>query len=123
VNGTISLDTLGGGVASEKFREEFQKLVENILDPNTDPKAKRTVTLTVTVQPSIDRREGEIEVSCQAKLAPSVSYSTRAYFGKNKDQLCLAYEDNPKQITIDQFVEANKEKVTPIAVASEGGES
>lgn len=116
--GTINLDTLGGGAALERFKEEFAKVIENILDPNTDAGARRSVVLTIDVKPTRDRRDGEIAISCQAKLAPASSVTTRAYFGKQGQQF-LAFEDNPKQVTVDQFIEANKDKVTSIGVAKE----
>ena|SRR3990167_3621630 len=120
--GTISLETLGGGVALEKFKEELTKVVENILDPNTEPMAKRTIVLTVTVKPTRDRSDGAIDISCQAKLAPATSVITRAFFGKQGQQF-LAFEDNPRQVTIEQFVEQAQEKITPIGATKQGGKS
>lgn len=119
MKGTLSLQTLGRGVALERFDEEFQKVLENILDPNTEPLAKRKVIITVCVTPAIDRAMAVVDVSAQSRLAPSVSYSTRAYLGKDKHQQCLAFEDDPKQVTIDDFVAATEDKVKELKPVTE----
>lgn len=114
MNGEISLATLGGGVAAEKFEEEMTKVIENVLDPNTDAKAKREIVIRVTIKPSADRKNGSIAISAQAKLAPATCYEVRGYFGKDKAGRVHAFEEDPKQITIDDFVQAQEEKVTPL---------
>lgn len=119
--GQIKLNTLGRGVALERFDEELARVVENVIDPNTEAKAKRKITLEVTIVPAHDRKQAAISISCQAKLAPVVSYATRAYLGKNGQQF-LAFEDNPNQVTVDEFIEAAKENVTPITAAPDAEE-
>jgi hypothetical protein len=116
MTGEIGLATLGGGVALEKFKDEFQRVVENILDPNTGATVTRSVTITVTIKPTVDRLVGAISVSASSKLAASASYGTRAYFGKDGDR-ALAFEDDPKQVTITDFLESAKDKVAQLEVA------
>jgi len=106
--GEINLATLGGGAAVEKFQEELQRVVANILDPNTNPKAKRKITLTVTIIPSHERGSGDVLIEAKSTLEPSMGYATRAYFGQQYGQP-VAYEDNPQQVTIDQFIESTKQ--------------
>jgi hypothetical protein len=122
MNGTISLANLGGGAAIEKFDEELRRVLENVLDPNTEPRAKRKVRLEVTVHPDHDRTIASIAVSASSVLAAAVTYETRAHIGM-REGMAVAFENNPRQMTIDDFVDANKEKVTPIDVAKEGGAS
>lgn len=100
----LTLANLGGGAAIEKAQEELSRLVANVLDPNTEATAKRSVTVTITVKPDRDRGFGEVEVSTSAKLAPSVAFVTRAFFGRTKDGEAKAFEDNPKQVTINDFL-------------------
>lgn len=47
----VSLDTLGGGAAVERFNYELSRVLENILDLNTNPTAGRQVQL---------RKDGEL---------------------------------------------------------------
>lgn len=41
----VSLENIGRGAALERFDVELQKVLENVLDPNTKPTATRKVTL------------------------------------------------------------------------------
>jgi len=109
----ITLANLGGGAAIEKVQEELGRVVENILDPNTNATASRSIVLTITFKPAKDRSFGDVEVATQAKLAPSTAFSTRAFFGADKEGKHVAFEDNPKQVTIQDFLD-QKNNVAPI---------
>lgn len=102
----ITLANLGGGAAVEKFEDELNKVIENILDPNTDPGAKRSIRLDVTIKPTSDRKFGQVDIVAAAKLAPAIAFETQAFFGRVQGEL-VAYEDNPRQTTIEDF--ANQE--------------
>jgi len=117
----ITLANIGGGAAVEKFEDELKKVVENILDPNTEPNAKRTIVLTVTIKPTKDRTHGPVTVSAVSKLAPTMTYGTVAYFGMD-GETPVAFEDNPKQVTIGDFI-ANKQETPSIAPAKEEAQS
>ena len=77
----LSLLNLMGGAAIERFDREFTKVVKNVMDPNTDPKAARTVTLTVTVKPNDDRQIGNLIIDCKAKVASARSLKTAIAMG------------------------------------------
>ncbi|MHC4864656.1 MAG: hypothetical protein ACYTEX_11255 [Planctomycetota bacterium] len=120
----ITLTNLGGGAAVEKFQEEFEKVVQNISDPNTDAKAKREVILKVTIQPDSERRLAGMKIEALAKLAPSVAYATRAFIGVDRESgKVSAFEDDPNQMTIEDFVDRDKnvEHIEPTADKAEGG--
>lgn len=122
VPGALGLTTLGGGVAVERFAEELERVIGNIMDPNTDAKAKRSIQLKVTIKPTKDRDFGHLEVSCESKLAPVVSYGTRAYFGRHGQQL-LAFEDDPRQVTLEDFIKSGEGVPSiPSATLEAGGE-
>jgi hypothetical protein len=100
----INLLNLGSGVLVEKFEEELERVVENILDPNTDPKTKREVILRVSIKPAGDRTFGVVSIAASSRLAASTSWETRAFFGKDrKSGKALAFEDDPRQLTIESF--------------------
>ena len=112
-------------VSIEKFGDVLAKVIENALDPNTDPTATRTVTLTMKVKPTKERTTVRIEVSCASKMAPDVSFGTMAHIGKHGQEY-LAFENNPRHVNMDLFVDANRENVetlTPAAPAEEGSVS
>jgi hypothetical protein len=103
----LTLANIGGGAAVEKFAEELDRVIENILDPNTEAKAKRKIVLEVCIAPNHERGFGAITISSVAKLAPTTAYATRAYFGRDADRH-VCFEDNPRQLTIEDFVEQGK---------------
>lgn len=65
----MNLDTLQGGAARERFDIELQKVLKNIADPNTRAEAKRSLTMTITLEPSERREHLEISVEVSSKLA------------------------------------------------------
>lgn len=105
--GQITLSNIGGGAAVEKFSDELRKVVANIMDPNTPASAKREITIKVSIKPSVDRAFGPIVVSASSKLAPVRGFSTVAHFGMDGDEP-VAFEDDPKQLTIGDFIENSK---------------
>jgi hypothetical protein len=106
----ITLSNLGGGAAAERFNDELEKVVENILDLNAEAKAKREVILRVVIKPDAERRMGSVDVYAMSKLAPPRVFATRAFFGKDGQRL-LAFEDNPNQVTIEDFIDQPKQPV------------
>ncbi|MBX9115942.1 hypothetical protein HCG83_06410 [Enterococcus casseliflavus] len=52
----LDLSKIDGGAVQEKFAHEMEKALENILDRNTDPTKKRSVTITVDLIPNKDRQ-------------------------------------------------------------------
>ncbi len=63
----IDLNTFAEGALSERFNNELQRVLENIADPNTDP--KKTRKLTVTVAFNADEKRDVIFTSVLAKLS------------------------------------------------------
>jgi len=55
----ISIDQLAGGGVSERIQREFNRLAENVLDPNTKADATRKVTVEITVKPNKNRQMGD----------------------------------------------------------------
>lgn len=87
-----SLDKLMSGAVSERFNDELQKVLENVLDPNTDPKKKRKVTLNVTIAPNEKRDIADFSVEAKSTLAPPIPVSTAVYIGKTSDGDIVAEE-------------------------------
>lgn len=92
----VTLETLAGGAAVELFQHQLDRVVQNILDPNMPAKAKRHVTLRLTIQPDEERGMGEAHVTCEAKLAGPRGASTMLYFGRKQGR-AVAVENDPRQ--------------------------
>ncbi len=87
-----SLDLLMSGAVSERFGDELSRALENILDPNTDPKKPRKITLTVTIKPNKDRNVADFAVEAKSSLAAPVPVATSVYIGKDKHGNVVAEE-------------------------------
>jgi hypothetical protein len=110
----VTLYTLANGAAAELFEAELQKIIANILDPNTDPIAVREIDLRVKIKPDNERRAGAVSVQVISKTGPTKGVGTMFWFGKKQGQF-IAVENNPQQgILFDQ----NK----PVAVNFQTGE-
>lgn len=109
---SVTLETIGGGALSELFAAELARILGNIADPNTDPEAKRAITIVATFKPNRDRDLANVELSCTSKLSGIVSVSTRLFVGKHQGKL-IAVESDPRQTKL-----FDEERPTLAAVAN-----
>ncbi len=93
----LSLENLGAGAGAQLFQHELERVLENILDPNTSAVAKRSVSLQLTITPGEDRRECKIAVKASAKLAPFREVGGQIYVGR-KDGAAVATSFDTKQM-------------------------
>lgn len=77
----VTLETVGGGAAVPQFEQELERVLENIRDPNTEAKATRKITLTVTFDPEEDRETVHTSIQVKSKLAPQREASAPMYIG------------------------------------------
>jgi len=87
----VALDTLPEAAAH--FAREFQRVLANVQNPNTKAKAKRSVTLTLTVIPTEDRHEAELLIDCTSKLAPHEGSKRLVYMGQRDGELVAVTYD------------------------------
>lgn len=79
----LSIPNLCNGGLVERLHGELRRAVENILDPNTEAKKSRTVTLKITIKPNEHRNMAEVTVSTTANLCPPAPIETGLYIGKD----------------------------------------
>lgn len=92
---TMSLSNLAGGKANARFDDELGKVLENIVDPNTAPKAPRVITLRVVLRPDEERRNLEVDIAVTSKVAPTKTVKTFARCGIGP-QGVVAVEDTSR---------------------------
>jgi hypothetical protein len=73
----IDLADFAGGAVSERFNQELKKVLENIADPNTDPKKARTVTVKVTLKADENRDIADVDISTSCTLVSAKPVATR----------------------------------------------
>lgn len=83
-NERLTLATICGGAVQEKVDRALEKVATNILDPNTDPGKKRTITLKITMKPNENDYE-DVAVSAEVSytLAPDIGVQTQFFVNKN----------------------------------------
>jgi hypothetical protein len=114
----LSLVNIGGGVAEELFAEELQKVLDNIVDPNTEEKSVREIVVKVKFKPNGTRSHVDIFVSSASKLGPTKAYPTKAFVGRRTDGTGEAYEHNPEQMQF-MFERAQKPSISMSVVENE----
>lgn len=71
-----SILEMARGAFMERVDTEMAKVIDNILDANTNPTQKRKVTLTLELTPDDDRQNILVKFAVQSKLAPMVPTRT-----------------------------------------------
>lgn len=77
------LDVLARGALNERFNEELDKVLENIYDPNTDPKKERSVTLVIKIKPNERRSQASLSLTARSSLAPTMPVVTDLFITKD----------------------------------------
>lgn len=64
------------GAILERVDYEMGKVIDNILDLNTKPNAKRKITVTLELIPSADRKTITVQSTAKAALVPTDPVTT-----------------------------------------------
>lgn len=115
----VSLTTIKGGAAVEKFDYVLSQILENIDDPNTEADAERAITLQVKMKPSPDRDEVAYSIKVTPKFAPPKADGGMMYVGRRQGGL-VAVDFNPKQP--DMFDPDRGADIQPLRAAKAGSE-
>lgn len=102
----INLATIANGAALELFERELSQVLDNIVDPNTEAKAKREITIKVRFSPGEDRDIGAVDITAASKLVAANGAATQVFIGRVHGQV-VAIENDPKQLQM-QFDESNR---------------
>ena len=98
------LDKIARGALQEKFSRAFERVMENLLDPNTSFKESRKITITLKFTQNEERDDVSCDVSVVEKLAASVPTKTAFAVGKDlKSGKVYAEEYGRNQISIDDM--------------------
>lgn len=80
----LTLSNMCNGGIQEKIDRSLMEISNNILDPNTDPKKKRSLVVTISFIPNEhDREDVSVEVSTAVKLAPEMNITTQLFISKD----------------------------------------
>jgi hypothetical protein len=79
----VSLEQIVGGALQEQFTKAFDRVVENLADPNTPYKNARKITIELKFTQNETRDDVSCSVSVSEKLAAQAPMQTAFMVGKN----------------------------------------
>lgn len=74
-----SIIDMAQGAIKERADYEMARILDNIMDPNTKPTKKRTLTLQLVFSPDSERRQICVAVTAKSKLEPTNPVGTALY--------------------------------------------
>ena len=94
----VELQEVVGGALQEKFNKAFERVIENLQDPNTSFKVKRKITIQFDFVQNEARDDVHVEVNVVEKLAPQSPMQTAFSTGKDLRTGEVYAEEYGKQI-------------------------
>ena len=94
----VELQNLVGGQLQEKFEHAFEKVLENLQDPNTSFKVKRGIANKLNFVQNEKRDDVLVSVDVSEKLAPQAGMKTSFSIGKDLQTGEIYAEEYGKQI-------------------------
>lgn len=79
----VSLENMVGGALQEQFTKAFDRVVDNLADPNTSFKEARKITIELKFTQNEMRDDVSCAVSVKEKLAAQAPMQTAFMVGKN----------------------------------------
>lgn len=95
----VTLDSLNSGALNDLFTAEFDKVLQNISDPNTKPDAVREITMSVKIKPDKTRSMCTSIVSMKSKLVPIMPHESIVHLARKNGKLG-AYIDDAQQLNL-----------------------
>lgn len=89
-----SIMSMARGAFEERVDYEMDKVIQNILDPNTKATAKRKITLTIELTPDDERRTIGVSVTAKSTLAATNPVATALYVTSDGNGELVVAEPN-----------------------------
>ena len=121
-----SIMSMARGAFEERVDYEMDKVIQNILDPNTKATAKRKITLTIELTPDDERRTIGVSVTAKSTLAATNPVATALYVTSDGNGELVVAEMVPQvpgqmNMDVDEMAELTKAlcKVKRVSCAAE----
>jgi hypothetical protein len=96
-----TFEGIGNGDLIKRCNHELNKLFKNIMDPNTEAKAKRTLNVTLTMVPNKSREGVKLTYGVNPKPAPMEAEETQIYLSLKAGGEVAASEVFAKQTSLE----------------------
>lgn len=116
----IDLNTFANGAIQEKFNEALEKVLENMLDPNTSFKNKRGITIDIGFTQNENRDDASVSISVKTKTASPVPVETSVAMGKNLKTGSIEVQEYGKQIKGQMSFRETEEEMERVVDKSTG---
>lgn len=117
----INLNEFAGGILQEKFEHGFERVMENLLDPNTPYKDKRELIIQIKFEQNEQRTDVAVDVAVKEKLASQGKLTTRFSVAKDLRTGKVIAEEYGKQLR-GQMSMADVEEEEDLSIDPETGE-
>ena len=87
-----NLDELMDGALNERFNAEMNRVMENVFDPNTNPRQKRQIVITINVTPNERRDAADLSFDVRSKIAAPLAMSQTVFLTMGDDGTVTATE-------------------------------
>lgn len=121
----VELQQLVGGALQEKFSKSFSRVLDNLKDPNTPFKNKRSITIKMTFEQNENRDDVKCEIDILEKLAAQSGMKTNFWIGQDLQTGEVIAEEYGKQIKGQMSIKDYEKSVETIGtdiVDTETGE-
>ena len=100
----LTMTSICSGAVQEKVDRALRAVADNILDPNTDAKKKRSITLKIVFQPNEDDREDvAVHVEVTKSLAPEAGVKTQLFIAKDLESGALTVQEHQRGVIKGQL--------------------
>lgn len=110
----LDLSHIAEGGLQEKLDNELEKVFDNILDLNTEAKAKRKITITLTMSSNEERTVVDTVMDVKAKLAPQNAVATTILVGRDFDTGQVHANELKSTVPGQMYFDENGEILTDI---------
>ena len=117
-----NLKELAGGAVQEQFSASFEKVMENLQNPNTPYKNVREITIKLKFTQNEGRDDVKCSILVSEKLAPQSTMETAFSVGKDLRTGEIYYTEYGKQLRGQISMEDVKQAEIPANVDQETGE-
>jgi len=109
----VNILEMAGGAILEQINNEANKIMANIIDPNTVPTVARKLTVTLTFKPNEDRQITQTTAQAKSTLAPVKSIVTSIFVeednnGKPKARELTKSDPNQESMFVEPEVNVLK---------------
>lgn len=90
-----SILQMARGAIEERVDYEMSRVIDNILDPNTEPTAKRKLNLTIEFKPDANRQVISVITTAKSSLCPTNPVATSLFITGDEQGEVTAVEMVP----------------------------